>query len=29
MDGSSFAVRHSNTGKPADDLVVGITEAQT
>lgn len=28
MDGSNFAVRHSDTGYPADDLVVGIAEAQ-
>lgn len=28
MDESSFAVRHSNGGKPADDLVVGTNEAR-
>lgn len=27
MDNASFVVRHDNTGKPADDLVVGIGEA--
>jgi hypothetical protein len=29
MDKPSFVVRHANTGRPADDLVVEIEEAQT